>query len=458
MGMPLPFFIYLSLLTFLFVSCEKHPLLSSKASRFIASEHLLKLDKNEELASGINTFLHEEQSLPPMSLINESVRSPKNNSAFSPENNPKFPLPYFLIPETDVTFLTSQSIDPKISDQIVMRISGKRHFKFFVHPEFENYFNLLRSAYNYVGVDNTEFFASPTSSYGSLVVWNRNNTKRKPFIAIVFLDQTKTPNIKISDLELSIANQKIQDHNEKTLLKNINLKIFPITSGFIVDKIHPITFKKSAGQLIREIPDEIITGQLQWHSLSVLMGTTKKNELFIMDIIRKSGLSSFDFFKNYFIDGYLDLFEELSLKNGINIEPYPQNLLFETTDKLKPTGKWIFRNFSYLWPLEENKEDFKKYKLKNFAKKSNCINSYVFFYKRQIFDKLLENVSKHDPALGPRETATLKELVDEKYRKLINSYLGLNLKSAPMMDNYKSIEEIIKIQTEQENKIKLKLE
>ena len=454
MGMPLPFIIYLSLLAFLLISCEKHPLLSSKTSRFIASEHLLKIDKNEDLPLGIKTFLYEEQSLRPTTLIKSTVISSKIHSDFSPENNPKFPLPYYLIPETDVKYLASKSIDPRISDQLAMRISGTRHFKFFIHPEFEEYFNFLRSAYNYVGVDNTEFFASPSSNYGSLVVWNRNNIERKPFVAIVFLNQGTSPNIKISDLELSIANQKIQENSDKILHNDINLKIFPITSGFFIEKAHPETFQKLAGQLIREIPDEIVKGHLQWHSLAFLMGTTQENEPFVMNIIKKSGLSSYDFFKNYFIDGYLDLFEELSLKHGIKIEPYPQNLFFETTNKLKPTGKWIFRNFTDLWPLEENKDDFKKYNLKNFAKKSNSINSYVFFYKRQIFDKLLEYVAEHDPVLGPREIANLKELVDEKYRKLINSYLGLNLKAVPMMDNYKKIEEIIKIRTEQENKIK----
>lgn len=444
------FIIYLSFLTFLAflsISCEKRPQFSSNASRFIASKHLLKLDKHEELDAGVKFFLHEEQTLRPKSLRNDKAISKKVNTEFYPENNPKFPLPYFLIPETDIILLASDSLDSKILDQLSMKISGLRHLKFFIHPEFEEYYNFLRSAYNYVSSDNTEFFSSPTSSYGSLVVWNRNNPDDKPFIAIVSLDQANLqnkPNIKISDIDVAITNQEIQDQNSKSVLKDISIKIFPTTLGFAITKVHPKSFLKFTGQLIREIPDNVSSGQFQWHSLSVLLGTSEENEAIIMSIIKKSRLSSYDFLKKYFIDGYLDLFEELSLKNGISLEPYPQNLIFETNNQLEPTGKWIFRNFVDYWPLEENKKELKKYKLKKFAEKSNPIKSYVFFYKKQIFDKLLEFVAEHDSALGTKEIVSLKALIDERYKKLINTYLGLNLKTAPTMDNYKKIEEVIK--------------
>lgn len=443
--------------------CEERVNLSPKIGRFIASEHLLKIDGKENLAVGVKELLFEEQNLHNKDLWGAGAFSSNINPEYIPENNPKFPLPYYLVPVEDANFLSADSMDPNIADQLTMRISGKKHYKLFVHPESEVHYDFLRASYNYVGPDQTEFFASPTSSYRSLVVWNRNNMKRKPFIAKVSLDKNVIGSIdrlvSINEVERSVANQRALDKIGAKKLSEMNLKIFPETAGLTIDKVHPGTPDKLGGQLIREIPDEIVNGQKKWLSLSAMMSPNRKPKPIIMDIIEKSGLSSYDFFKTYMIDNYLQMFEEVSLKQGLNFEPHSQNLVFETTIDMKPTGKWVLRDFGGVWPdvltmaknggpVDVYMDEANAVKFKLRGGRVNYISSYVFFYKRQVFDMMLEEVAKFDPALTKDEIQKLQSTIDGKYTKLINTYLRLNLQSAPNMTNYKKIEEMVISQTE----------
>jgi hypothetical protein len=463
--MKLRLFLLWLLAAFALIGCEQNASLSPRVSRFIASEHILKIDGKETLSRGIKEFLYEEQNLHNKDLWGQGAFSSNINPSYVPENNPKFALPYYLIPAEDAHFLFADSMDPRVADQLVMKISGKRHYKLFVHPESEAHYEFLKASYNYIGPEETEFFASPTSSYRSLVVWNRNNGERKPFIAKVSLDKNVIGSIdrlvSENEVERSVANQKVFDRIGEKNLNSLNLKIFPETAGLIVNKSHPGAPEKLGGQLIREIPDQIVSGEKKWFSFSALMSPNKKPNPLIMDVIKQSGLSTYEFFKTYMIDSYLDMFEEVSLKNGINFEPHSQNLVFETTNDLKPTGKWVLRDFGGVWPdifaMAKNKGPVDvesasavKYKLR--GGRSNYISSYVFFYKRQVFDMMLAEVAKHDPNLTAEQVLTLKNTIDSKYTKMINNHLGLSLKTAPNMTDYKRIEELVIAQSELDQK------
>ncbi|MFA6238965.1 MAG: IucA/IucC family protein [Bacteriovorax sp.] len=461
----------IALATLGFTGCEQGANLAPKASRFIASEHLLKINGSENLAPGVKALLNEEQNLHNKDLWGEGAFKSNINPEYIPENNPKFPLPYYLIPEEDAHFLYTDTLDPRIADQLSMKISGKKHFKLFVHPESEVHYDFLRSRYNYIGATETEFFASPTSSYRSLVVWNRNNGQRKPFIAKVSLDKNVIGSIdrlvSINEVERSVANQKAFDRIGVKKLDELNLKIFPESAGLTLEKPPGGSPKKLGGQLIREIPDEVVNGEKKWFSLSAMMSPNKKPKPLIMDIINKSGLSSYAFFKNYMIDSYLKMFEEVSLKQGMNFEPHSQNLVFETLNDLSPTGKWVLRDFGGVWPdvvtMAKNGgpvdvymegASAARYKLR--GGRSNYISSYVFFYKRQVFDMMLDQVAKHDKSLTPELVQQLKETIDSQYTKLINTHLRLNLKEAPNMTNYKKIEEMVISQTELDSNVSRK--
>lgn len=443
----------LTLISFLISGCS-----TPDFHRSIASKHLLKLDGQEQVSSGIKDLLHEEQNLHNKDLWGANAFASNIAPEYIPENNPKFPLAYYLIPEGDVQFLTAESLDVRISEQLMMMIDGKKYFKLFVHPESEAHYNFMQGTYQYISQGETEFMASPTSSYRSLVVWDKNNSKKKPFIAKVSLDKNVIGSIdrlvSENEVERSLANQNFFDRIGAAKLDEMNVKIYPESAGLVIKRKFPDAPSKLGGQLIREIPDEVIKSNRRWLSFSALMSPNKKPKPLIMDVIEASGMDSYSFFEKYLIRGYLKMFEDLSLKSGLNFEPHSQNLCFETTADLKPTGKWVIRDFGGIWPdvftMAKNKGPVDVYMESNSAKKfklrsgrSNYISSYVFFYKRQVFDKILYQVAIHDPKLTPAQINKLKEMIDEIFVKQINAYFRLNIISAPTMSDYKNLEELL---------------
>lgn len=444
------------------ISCDTGITIKTNHARYIASEHLSKYTGKENLAKGVKELLHEEQNLHNKDLWGASAFSSNIDPRYVPEENPKFPLAYYLIPEDDAKFLQASSLNDKVASQLTIKISGKKHYKLFVHPESEDHYAFLKNAYRYIGPEETEFMASPTSSYRSLVVWNEANIAKKPFIAKVSLDKNVIGSIdrlvSENEVERSIANQKAFDHLGKKKLEEMKVKVFPESAGLVISKEIPGAPEKLGGQLIREIPDDVINSKKKWFSFSALMSPNKKPRPIIMEVIKASGLSSYDFFDQFMVKGYLQMFEELSLKNGINFEPHSQNLCFETDINLKPTGNWVVRDFGGIWPdvvtMAKNggpvdvymeAASAKKYKLR--GGRSNYISSYVFFYKRQVFDMMIKEVAKHDKSLTSKQIEKLKESLDAAYLKQINTYLGLNLKDIPTMGNYKTIEEMVINQT-----------
>ena len=170
---------------YLFSSCEKGADLDPKFTKFDSKIHLKKIDGTEHFTSEVREYLRKEQTQ------RRSVAStPRLPTEFDPKNSPKFPLPYFLIPDEMAQFTSFMTEDKSIIDQLLLRISGKIHYKFFIHPGHENQFNDLKGIYTYIDVEQTEFMASPSSDMYTLVVWNRNNEGRKPLLANLILEKS----------------------------------------------------------------------------------------------------------------------------------------------------------------------------------------------------------------------------------------------------------------------------
>lgn len=432
----------------------------SSLDRTIASNSFLStIDGSESITPGLKELLYEEQTLHNKDLWGENAFKSNIAPEYVPENNPKFPLPYYLIPEEKAKFLKADSLDKRVSLQLQEIINGKKYFKLFVHPESFSHYRFLKTDYTFVSQKDTEFMASPTSSYRSLLVWDYKDTKKKRFIAKVSLDKNVVGDIdrlvSSNEVERSLANQKAFDKIGSDELERIHVKIFPESAGLVLDQSNlrgaP---KKLGGQIIREISDDIENSRTKLVSFSTLMSPNREPHPLIIDVIKASNLSSYDFFRKYMIEGYLNMFEELSLKKGINFEPHSQNLGFEITPDFKPTGNWALKDFGGVWPdmmnmarsdgpVEVYMEAGSATKFKLSEARGNYIGSYVYFYKRQVFDMLLDEVAKHDKTLTTQDRAKLKVQLNEMYLNKINKHLGLNVKIIPTMNNYnKTIEKL----------------
>ena len=455
------------LMTMLLQNCDNNITIATAPSRQIASQFVEKINGKEELPDGVKAFLSSEQNLHNKDLWGKDAFSTHINPKFAPETNPKFPLPYYLIPGTDAKFIYSSKFDPKVGEQLYLLVSGTKYFKLFVHPESEEHYNFLKNAYRYIGPTETEFMASPTSSYRSLIVWNPIKKGYKPFIANISLSKNDVTDRSLSanEIENAIENQRAYDIISEDNLDKMNFKIFPESAGLIFDREFNGTTQKLGGQLIREIPSEITDNNKKWISFSSLMSPNHALLPLIMTVIKKSGLSSYDFFNKYMIESYLTMFENITLKHGINFEPHSQNIILEMNEDFKPTGKWVLRDFGgssneiVLNAENTSPLDFKTKKPIPVALrtgKGNYISSYVLFYKKQVFDILLELVAKHDPLLTQAKKDELKSKIDKMYLKQINSFFKINLNHVPDMSIYQKIEKMVLDQTTNSNLIEKK--
>lgn len=413
-----------------------------------------KIDGSENLRSPIKVMLFEEQNLHVKNLWRKGAFASNISPEYLPEENPKFPIAYYLIPVEDSHFTHSESLDPRVYGQISFKDSnGRIFYKLFVHPESEDHYSFLKNSYAYVSQEQSEFTASPTSSYRSLVLWNNNDPNVKPFIAKVSLDRNIIRSIdrlvSVNEVERSLANQKAFDQIGSDALDSMNAKIFPETAGLTISKKHADAPEKLGGQLIREIPEEVWTGHKKWVAWATLI-SPERGPPMILDVIRASNLSSRDFVEKYMIDGFMKMFEDLSLSNGINFEPHSQNLGLELNPDNTTTGKWVIKDFGGVWPdivtMDKVGKSVESYlgeesadKFKLLGGRTNAINSFVFFYKRQVFDFLLREIAKHDPSFDISVINNLRRKIDIRFVQIVRKHFDLNLSQVPTMNNYESL-------------------
>jgi hypothetical protein len=455
------------LMSILLQNCDNNITIATTPSRYVANQYVEKIDGKEELTTGIKEFLSAEQNLHNKDLWGKNAFNSKINPKYAPETNPKFPLPYYLIPESGAKFIYSENFNLKIKEQLYLLVSGVKYLKLFVHPESENHYSFLKNAYRFIGPTETEFMASPTSSYRSLVVWNPSKKRYKPFIVKVSLSINDTDHlISKNEIEKSISNQRAYDLIGEENLDKMNVKIFPESAGLLFEHKVNGAPKKVGGQLIGEIPKEISNNSKKWLSFSSLMSPNHTPHPLILNVIKKSGLSSYDFFETYMINSYLAMFENISLKHGINFEPHSQNLILETSSDFKPTGKWVIRDFGgFSSEIATKVVTTSPLDIKNNKPlpapfrtiKSNFISSYILFYKKKVFDVLLDQVAKYDSTLTQVKIDDLKSKIDKMYLKQINAFFKINLNFVPDMMLYYKIEGMVLEQSTMINRVDKKI-
>lgn len=431
-----------------------HPAKEKNTANFIDYPErfgLGHIDGTESYPNAIQTMLFEEQVLHIKNLGTFKF-STDMNPDYLPEARPKFQIGYYLIPENRANFLKVPTMDPQITQQITFVRSGKTYYKLFVHPESHSHYAFLDGVYEFIAPEASEFIASPTMSYRSLVVWSQD-ASIKPFIAKVSLDRDVISIDRlVSENEVlrSVGNQGILDEIGKPYLHAAGLDVFPESSGLTL-KLEALSGypKKVGGQLIREIPEPVQKGQVRWIALASLMSPNNGEFPLIVKMLGQSQMDSQTFIRTILIQGYLKMFEKISFQRGMNFEPHSQNLLIETTLDLVPTGRWVLRDFGGVWPdaltliqSEIPLDSFMRSDNANIYKfregRSNSINSYVFFYRRQVFDPLIAQMAKYDPTLTKEVIRHLRTKLDKGYLRLLDKYLGIVSKLAPTLENMRN--------------------
>jgi hypothetical protein len=368
---------------------------------------------------------------------------------------------YFIIPEDKVNKITSISLSNDANKEVQIEDigNGQRGYRFFVHPEAFDHFRALHSDPNirYVSPENSEYIATPTSSYRSLAIRrihadkNGNITPARdsiPFVvklgvggSILGSDRWLSTN----EIERSVQSQQAFDTMDK---ENFNgelrgghaaseLFIFPETLGISlnnIDNYPPMEgdnkVAKPSGMLIREFPKAFLDGECRILSMAALISCERTKKKYadicqlsnklegfsqlplifqIMEATIRAGKaeSAYDFIQKYLIKGYIDAIEAVTFHEGMPLEPHSQNLCMVLNNDLTPRG-YIYRDHGGIWvdiasrglqgkdltPFHRENHDVNAIFKSRGAISKSYVTHYSWFYRYQVFVKTLNTLTE----------------------------------------------------------------
>jgi hypothetical protein len=405
------------------------------------------LQSNEFLPISVLNMLHDEQVLHAKDLCypwpeDKSVFSGSINPYFYPENQPKFSLPYYLMPEQSILYTESRFIPSSLKNELYQYIDGIKYYKLFVHPEALAYYNFLyESGFKLVTQQESEYIATPTSSYRSLLVWKPSVNISPIFIAKLSLDQVVFENKRLinkTDILRCLATQRLYDDIGQHVLSRDGLTVFPEVAGIIPK---PEALKsiphELGGQLIRQIPDEVLAGQKRWLFFQTLISPHFGPKPLLAELLRRAKLSSKDFVQNYLIDNYLAMLEKITFQKGLIFMPHLQNLALETDANLNLTGQFIIRDYSemsqdiyFLLNSNINLKSFFNLNsaTANFSQhRGSYLFEYGYSYKQLVFNLTIQTLLNIDPQFTQHEAGVLSDILDQKFIALVEKYTSIKL-------------------------------
>lgn len=313
--------------------------------------------------------------------------SSKLNPKFNPEKGNQMKLGYFIIPlEMMETFRV-----PSLSSHVLQSLEERSAsgeligYRFFIHPEAYDHFKCLHDAnIPFVKPSESQFIGAPTSTYRSWIVRRQCS---KPFI--VKFGVASAPNDVRRLLPKDEIKKSIQTQIHLTKIGTGELQIFQETFGLTLKGIPGYPPEEASlngknvdsGNLIRELPEDLLQGTCQYVSMSALMSVERKLPLIyeVMDATIRKGLvkTPAEFIQKYLIEDYLKAIEQIAFKEGLAFAPHGQNLCMRLSPDLIPCG-YAYRDL----------EGFSDDKQKGF------LETFSWFYRYHIFVKMLNVITK----------------------------------------------------------------
>lgn len=383
-------------------------------------------------------------------------------------------------------------------------------YRFFVHPNGYEHFRSLHKDddITYVSPEHSEFIGTPSSSYRSWIVRHVKEEKAEqegwealegtvPFIiklgvdgAVLGSDRWLTP----SEIDRSVQSQVAFDGMDSKHFRNKtpggDLFIFAESMGLVLKNIPEYPGKaqkgapgKESGVLVREFPAEFLKGQCKIISLASLMSvertkpenrglcalnhsdpvTTEQLPL-IYEVIQatiKAGLvtSPEEFVEKYLIEGYLAAIKKVTFEEGLTLEPHSQNLLMVLNNDNTPRG-FAYRDHGGIWidlatrglqgktikPFYRPKGDGNRLFKMQGAIAKGYIGSYSWFYRYQVFIKMLNTMTKMpsmEKFLPPPPGAPVQINHDEPLpERNLHQYVVKQISAEPNMNALATIQKL----------------
>lgn len=293
-----------------------------------------------QLAPPLQQWLDNEQGRIDRTVDPSRIMALTNRQdpRFAPEARATFNVKSYWIDADKMHAFEGQGISTQIKSEMVRVVNGKKQVRLLVHPESEGLYRSFLS-----GVQRApDFTATATASSRTLMVWPAGKPNAA-FFAKLSLDK------EIGGVRRTVSQGEVARSVgiNNVLHAAAGRGELPSTFKFVPEVFSTIPKSMTEGGLvIRQIPREVVTGQVKYIPLfSLYAKPANGGSPLLAEMIKNSGMSAEAFIREKIIRPFARQWLQLGLRSGIAPQPHAQNLMLEVGANGQPTGKFVHRDF-----------------------------------------------------------------------------------------------------------------
>ncbi len=295
--------------------------------------HNLVPESMQALPEGVLKWYITETDFLSRNVDPRKIYSPHLNyqdAEYKPENKAVFDLVGLWIPAEELKYF-STSRSQNLEKRFKRVKNGRNEILFLIHPEsLEIYKKWLNAGYQ------VEIFkAAATASSRSLLAWQPGDEKNA-FIAKVSLNKEIAGVVRTlsgaetaKSIGVSETLEGATNLPKSLLLMNESFSAIP--KGLL-----------RGGMIIREFPQEMVSGNSHFVPLFALYGSKRPG--YLLWALQNSQDSVETVIRQKILKPFATLWTEMALEQGILFEPHAQNILIELKNN-RITGKFVLRDF-----------------------------------------------------------------------------------------------------------------
>jgi|GEM_PF-2998377 len=313
---------------FLFVLLAKQPVSRAQQSETPAHALATRAPDLSELILWEQTVNEKIENTDEFATI-KKIRLPE---AYRPESQKVFPLWTVEVPEERIQLFQT---GPTPEDRVFVKRNGKRFVKFYVHPKSEKLFRkYLPDAKWSSGLD-----AAATSSYRSLLAWDRKNPLERPFGVKVSLDA------EIGQVWRVLKKDQIETSAAMSAwLNSVDRKTWEKRGALFMDEpVNAFLKGPDLGFSFREYPHPP-KGRHLVPLFSYYSKRANNKEPLIVEALRNSGEDARSWVDKNIIEPQTRHYTRMLIEEGVAGVPHEQNVLVEVASKGEPTGRFMYRD------------------------------------------------------------------------------------------------------------------
>jgi hypothetical protein len=283
--------------------------------------------KKELLPAPIRHFLFFEQERIDRSVDTVRLMAPTAHAdaRYNPDSGNVFEVDSYWVDSDKMFSAKGIGLEPRLENLFFRVHEGRNQVRLMVHPESKKFY---ASVTNGLEVAD-KFYATATSSSRSCVVWKEGVA---PFMVKMSLDLELggvNRTIPASEVSRSIGTNNVIETDRASLPSDF--ETFPEVVSVIPQGM------KRGGMIVRQFPLDLIEGRANYIPIFALYALPPgQGPPLLAEMIRKSGRPALEFIRDHFIRPFARQWLDLTIFNGISMEPHGQNMLAKVDNNDMP--------------------------------------------------------------------------------------------------------------------------